>query len=246
MDILWSEQPDDMLDLLNDMGRYFIQFEPVIGQPTQYAHLLFMLRSRNLLSSCAFASINYECIFEIAATRLGLSLSYGPRVKGQDVVWIMKPHGSSNFLPANEPHGSRNVIKVHGSGQIYDAQIVARPIEAARQRYAESYFLPPVMSLFKPGKLTPSARSFIDRIRSQWREYVLGSDYVAVIGSRPNLADGHLWDPILESNAHVWYLSGTEPDYGEFSRRLDGRLHHLGRFFDDAGMDALAGAIARA
>lgn len=237
MDVLWSQQPDDMVDLLNDMGRYFIQFEPVLGKPTRYAELLFILRSKNLLASCAFASLNYECIFEIAALRLGLGVVFNPSPPRPDIVWVVKPHGSSNFLPVWEPQGSGNVVKVQGSGQIYDGPI-AKSIEAARQRYAGNYFLPPIMSLFAPGKLTPSARGFIETIRKQWRDYVVGSDYIAIIGCRPNLADGHVWDPILESRAEVWYLSGPEPDYREFAHRLGGRLHNLGTLFDDPGLDA--------
>lgn len=230
-----------MVDLLNDMGRYFIQFEPVLGEPTRYAELLFMLQTRSLLPSCAFASLNYECIFEIAALRLGLGLVFNPSPPRPNVVWVAKPHGSSNFLPVSEPQGSGNVFK--NVGQIYDAPIAAKPIEAARQRYAGNYFLPPVMSLFATGKLTPAAKGLIDGIRTDWRNYVVGADYITVIGSRPNLADSHVWDPIFESNAQVWYLSGIEPDYPEFSRKLGSRLHNLGRFFDDAGLDALIAAI---
>jgi len=246
MDQLWADQPDEMVDLLNDMGRYFIEFEPAPRQESRYAELLFFLTKTGLLSNSAFASLNYECILEIAAWRLGLGLAFAPSPPQPRALWILKPHGSCNFLPASEPRGSGNVFKVQGTAQIWDGPVAAKTIDAARLRYRSGqYFLNPVMSLFAPGKLTPSARDFIEAIRERWRQWVLSSESVVIIGSRPNLADGHVWDPIVESAAHVFYLSGIEDDYSELSRRLSGRLQNLGRFFDDAGLDALTTAISQ-
>jgi len=248
MDQLWADQPDEMVDLLNDMGRYFVEFEPAYRKESRYAELLLFLTSKGLLfPTCVFGSLNYECVLEIAASRLGIGIVFAPTPPRSDALWIIKPHGSCNFLPASEPQGSGNVFKVHGTAQIWVGPVAAKTIDAARLRYRTGrYFLNPVMSLFAPGKLTPSARDLIQAIRDHWRDWVLSSDYVAVIGSRPNLADGHVWDPIVDSAAQVWYLSGIEDDYNEFSRRLGSRLHNLGRYFDDAGLNALTMAISRA
>src|ERR1700730_1461598 len=71
MDQLWAEQPGDMMELLNDMGRYFVDFEPARRQVSRYAELVFFLTRRGLLSTCAFGSLNYECFLEIPALSLG-------------------------------------------------------------------------------------------------------------------------------------------------------------------------------
>lgn len=244
MDRLWAQQQHrDLSPLLNDMGRYFVRFEPARREANRYSELLFMLRAKGLLSSCVFASLNYECILEIAAARLDLGLAFSIGVAAPNVVRVLKPHGSCNFLPPWDPVGFGVVIT--GVGQYYNA-VKVTSIDEARQRYQRpGAFLPPVMSLFAPKKLTPAAKEFIDAIRGQWRDWVLSCDAVAVIGSRPNLYDGHVWGPIAESKARVWHLGGTEDDYAEFSRRLGNRLEYLGHYFDDAGLNSLTAAILR-
>jgi len=51
---------------------------------------------------------------------------------------------------------------------LYAGEVRVVDTPEVRARYAQGYALPPVMSLFAPGKHTPVARKFVEAARQQW------------------------------------------------------------------------------
>src|SRR3954471_20333375 len=85
-----------------------------------------------------------------------------------------------------------------------------------------------------PGKPTPVAAQFVDQTRREWGVWARSAQYVTVIGAAPNLADHHVWQPILDSSSTVWYVGGEERDFADFSKALGTRLSNLGHRMSDA------------
>jgi len=82
-----------------DMARYFAPFEP--DGSDLYSKLIRELDNRALLPWTVFALLNYECVFEKAAVRLGYRLHYEGIDRAQVMpgdIRVIKPHGSCNFL----------------------------------------------------------------------------------------------------------------------------------------------------
>jgi hypothetical protein len=99
---------------------------------------------------------------------------------------------------------------------------------------------PPVISLYAPGKPSPVAENFVNASRSMWAKLVPHADAVVVVGARPLAADPHIWQPLIESKADVWYIGGQHGDeYERFQQQLGRRLSPLGRRFNQ-GFDHLA------
>jgi hypothetical protein len=73
---LWNQEPPDRSRLIIDMAIYFSRFLPASDGSDLYGELLRTLVVRKLLRRTAFATLNYECIFDIAAGRLGRPVAY--------------------------------------------------------------------------------------------------------------------------------------------------------------------------
>jgi hypothetical protein len=115
-------------------------------------------------------------------------------------------------------------------GSYYDGPLEARPLDELDALYESGYSMPPAMSLYAPGKDTPVARSWVDRCRQEWRAVSLSAQAIAIIGVRPNWDDAHIWDPVIASRAHVWYIGGSD-DYRDLQLKAGRDVMHLGHTF---------------
>jgi hypothetical protein len=57
-----------------------------------------------------------------------------------------------------------------------------------------------------------------------------------VIGARPNFEDSHIWDPIAEARAQVWFIGGPT-DFEELRDRASGRAVHVADTFAEGLAD---------
>ena len=225
----WRRQPDRFSDLLIDMARYFAQFSPPENDNDCYSTLLRELRSTGLLSNCGVASLNYECVFELTVRGMGIRLGV---TAGVDALKFWKPHGSCNFMP---PIGFGMTVQSAATNQrYYQGPVEIQHPATVETMYKQGFGLPPCMSLYAEGKATLVSEETIDTNRAGWNTWAPECDYILTIGASPNLADTHVWRPILESRANVWLIGGTDGDYLEVQQMLGARFCHLGNKFEEA------------
>ena len=240
---LWHSSGDSWLSgdvpveqqCLIDMALYFSDFGPDERRATLYDNLLSSMMRGDALEKAVFCTLNYECLFERCARRHGYDVSYR-RPRETASVLLLKPHGSCNFMT---PSGfiQRNVTMVN-VGTYYDGPLEFVDPGSIRSRYAESGpAIPPAMSLFAPGKESPVAPTFARETRGEWARAIASSDVAVVIGAQPNMADGHVWEPIIEHAPAVWYVGGHGGDFPAFEARLEDRLESLGDRFEEASRE---------
>jgi hypothetical protein len=87
------------------------------------------------------------------------------------------------------------------------------------------------MSLFVGTKHSPINPEFLAKMRDNWRQWALSADVIVIVGAQPYFQDAHIWDPIVESGASVWYIGGTGGDFDLFATRLGDRLNLFGDRF---------------
>jgi hypothetical protein len=225
----WMNYSDTVQDLLVDMARAFAAFKPPSDGSDLYTLLLRSLIANRVLGQTVFASLNYECVLDQAAWNLGLPVSYTSRGRQKGAVVVLKPHGSCNLLPDTGTNVFED-IRFSNVGHYFEGPVA--PVPLARIEQLEHGSLPPAMSLYAPGKHTPVAHEWVARVRDEWRKAAIGSYAIAVIGVRPIWDDTHIWQPIIESKAHVWYVGG-DADHQTLVARVT-RSEHLGRTFDEA------------
>lgn len=226
----WAEGSYQVQLLLIDMGRAFARFQPPTDRSDHYSTLVRAVISNRLLNRCVVASLNYDCILEEAAMRLGLPVGYTRHGRPTNGLVVLKPHGSCNLLP---PSGIQliNVSMVH-AGSYYEGPLEPRRLDELDHLYDSGYSMPPAISLYAPGKKTPVAQGWVDGCRQEWRAVALSAHAIAVIGVRPNWDDAHIWQPIIESRAHVWYIGGVV-DYEALQQKAGRTVMHLGKTFDE-------------
>src|SRR5215211_1039974 len=132
MHALWMRSGEVSSALLVDMSRYFLRFEPPADGSDSYTKLLQALLVLGLVNRSAFASLNNECVLDIAAARLGFLLAYLTDTPPRGNVLIFKPHGAANLLPQINIYHLQVVIPGGQTGY-YDGGIRALHPQEARQ-----------------------------------------------------------------------------------------------------------------
>jgi hypothetical protein len=224
----WTNASGQVQGLLIDMGRAFARFRPPGDGSDHYTRLLRGMITNRLLGRCVIASLNYDCIFEVAAANLGVAAVYERGTRPANSVLVLKPHGSCNLLPAignNEFH-----VRFEKVGAYYEGDVAAIELEQIEQLPGDAF--PPAMSLYAPGKHTPVAATWVDRARQAWRGIAVSANAVAVIGVQPIWDDAHAWDPVIASRADIWYV-GDVDSHRALEDRSGRRVMHLGRTFDE-------------
>jgi hypothetical protein len=97
MQLLWEKFDARASPAIVDMAIYFSRFRPPLDQSDCYSRLMISLNALGLVENVCAATLNYECLLEVAAARAGLAINYGGEGR-PGVLGLLKPHGSCNFL----------------------------------------------------------------------------------------------------------------------------------------------------
>lgn len=234
MAAIWAKREVRVQELLTDMAFYFTRFRP--GGVTWYARLLQVLWNTGNLGTTVFCSLNYECIFERVVWASGLTIQTfkGPVGPAGAVAAIplLKPHGSCNYVMPNVQNFRQ--IRMSSSGAYYQWPLDVVDPDQLESLYPDPPSMPPALSIYEPEKSSPVGSQVIQAVRDNWREVASDADLVICIGARPVTQDPHIWDPIIESKADVWFVGGRDPDFGRLTWSLGDRMSHLADYFDDA------------
>ncbi len=236
MDAAWHKV--EQFALTKSVGEYFASLE-MHQRDGVYAHLVRAFRPR-LLDTTVFASLNYDTLFEQAVEGLPLAVDYGfgRRPNGGNHVTVLKLHGSSNFFP-QVPDGVflEGTVSIDNRGLI-GGRILHVPPKESRRRYRSRNQVEctPAMSLITPGKPMPVGEDDIAELRQRWQTWLSETDLIILIGVRPVPTDEHIWGPIVQSRADVWYIGGN-PEW--LLNNTAGRTTWLSKSFDSASLQRI-------
>lgn len=237
MEVLREANDERLQLLLTDMAIYFTEFAPTNAN-NQYGKLIDHI-GLDRLDSTVFASLNYDCLFEMTAGARSISVSYcldtmAPATP-PGAILLLKPHGSCNFVM--QGLGGRVIMKnvtMSGMGGYYEGPLEARHPNEIAALYIDGPSVPPAISLYTTGKASLTGPRVLTAIREKWRSAVEQADVVIPIGVRVVLADKHVWEPIVDSRADVWFVGGQEGDFADLQDQLEDRLTVLGATFAEA------------
>jgi hypothetical protein len=223
--------------LMRVMTAYFASFRLDGSGLDLYSRLLSGL-GRNL-GHILFSSLNYECLFEIAVSMRGLTNEYfsdGPVSAGH--VRISKLHGSCNFRAPGIRVAPRGVSYA-GSGVSFTpgALEAVSPQDAIAAVQGDGLYS--AMCLYTVHKPIQIGTEVIRGMQEAWANSVRSAEKVIVIGTRPHDEDRHLWEPLADTDAALYFV-GNRESFNEWVRR-SGRSatksHLLAPRFGDAVAD---------
>ena len=220
-----------MPPLMQQMAMFFARYQLPVTRTDAYSVFLEALTKSVSLSSVRFSSLNYDCLFEIAASAAGRTLNYfsdAPASESDVLIW--KLHGSCNFLPEGGVTATRGVS--FGAGAKFGTGI--RPVDpsevAAYCRGDTALY--PVMAAYARGKPVQIASSIIESIQQRWAIAIRSASSVIIIGVRPHPADAHIWGPLSETEANLFFVGNGRAFAGWQSKHRPRRYsRHLGERF---------------
>jgi hypothetical protein len=223
--------------LMREMAVYFVQFRP-FAQQSLYCRLVRDLKQANILSRVTFSSLNYECVLEYSLLEAGVRVEYFPENLVPDMVPVFKLHGSCNMF-AHGIQAGQGVL--YGTGVTWEggAQAFFDSNRVAEHCLVETG-LAPMMSLYMQGKPLNVSPSVIKQVQKAWADGVSTAKAVFVVGVRPLPTDDHVWAPLAETPASLYFVGDT----GAFSEWVaaarDGRpSFQLGTRFNESYFDLL-------
>jgi hypothetical protein len=227
--------------LVRCMAHYFTRFRPLPGNT--YERVLRKLGQQGAIDGTFFSSLNYECVLECAARDYGYTnIDYfgeGPTANDSFLLW--KIHGSCNFVPLGVK-GQAGGVSI-SPGVSIDGDLGAVALRVARG-YSEQSAFSPSIAVFMEGKPVQSCPSVIRSLQGRWAAEIRRADVVGLVGVHPNLADGHIWDPLSEAPGKVVVIGDEEANRVWASTHREGRSTMiLGPYFRDH-VDEFAEAMA--
>jgi len=193
-----------------ELAGYLAKFQP--SNESIYIKLIEALKGQRVI----YSSLNYDLLFEQSAEKLGLRTAYSSD-HYNGCVSLLKIHGSSNFWP-KLPTGMFKGCTIGGNSR---DDIVSKIITHGRTetliRCAEEDSIAPAMAMFAVGKERKIGREHIDKQYNMWKEEVIKSSHIFIIGVRVHEVDDHIWGVLGKSKSKITYF-GFNGDKAEFEQ----------------------------
>jgi hypothetical protein len=199
----------NLLEGQRTLAIYFSRFNLTPGGADCYSKLILALKDSGSLSSSVFGSLNYDCLFEEAASLLGYGVDYSCITTRGGEIRVAKIHGSCNFVTPVLSQMDRamlsasNIAYELGFDSLLPLGLETRVREAlsspTRPRLA-------VMSQISPGKEHWLAPAKIQEYRNTWREQTRAAEAMTIIGISHNQNDTHILETVRDLSVPVYYI----------------------------------------
>lgn len=228
---MWKSKRINGFALNSLFARYFSRFAPNVYD-NRFVDLARIIQN-NLPFDGVYATLNYDCIAELAASSIRLPVNYNLDTFNPQSFNVLKIHGSCNFInnsmtgPANGLSAGMMENMVDGSGiDIVEPNQV--PITLQQRP------LGPVMTYYMKNKPSPTNKSILTRIQKKWEEHAAESEKLVLIGINPNPIDSHIWDAILHTKAKIGFV-GSSKGFRKLKKlKLKKVPKHLEEHFEDS------------
>lgn len=208
------------------IASYFSRFNPGVGNA--FVSLFKDLDFEKI--DYVYSTLNYDCLAELAATKIGLQTNYVPKNMPTKQFDVLKLHGSCNFLFKGIT-GKLGMMKVGMKGGTLDGTV--EPVQPSLvSTLIQNRPAGPCMSYYMKNKPTSVGPSTIREIQNKWKEVISKSDKLVIIGTNVNTDDSHIWEPITGTRAKIGFVGSPNAFSVLESLGSDIDATHLSSDFD--------------
>nr|CAL18161.1 hypothetical protein ABO_2713 [Alcanivorax borkumensis SK2] len=171
------------------------------------AYVRLFNKLRSCMGQINITTLNYDLLIEQSLASNGFNVDYNASGNG---VNLLKPHGSSNFLP-QLPNGlimSGNTMIGCGTyveGLETKAVSTAHEVEAWCNDQNNSD-LSPVLAMYAEGKRVVVNRDLIKYTQNRYSEIIASSCLVVLVGIKYIVHDTHIWKPIEQYRPNLFIV----------------------------------------
>ena len=197
-----AEVPDDnriINPIQKELACYLSSFS--ITDENAYVRLFNKLKSN--INDINIVTLNYDLLIEQALWSRGYQVDYNGEGKG---VNVLKPHGSSNFLP------QLNGLQMSGNTMIGVGSFIEGLKTEAVQTHNEIKDwcnnpmhgdVSPVLSMYNKDKRIVVNQRLIKNIQNKYADFVDSSNLIVLVGIKYIPHDEHIWGSLTRSNAPI-------------------------------------------
>ncbi len=228
MDVIWKKHSQNTGILMKDMAVFFSKFGIIKTEVNLYRKIIEKIKEKKLLDQTIFASLNYDCLLEIASSISEVKVSYsGPNKNSSN---ILKLHGSCNFVPKNI---QASLGVTYTSGVSFNSELTSiKPIEVENWCYSNNA-LYPSMAIYMKNKPLQIGEPTIQSFQKYWQEEVIRAEKIFIIGVNPNLEDKHIWDCLSEAKGKN-YFCGSKNGFSNWQKQVKRKDNYIGNRFKDS------------
>jgi hypothetical protein len=168
------------------------------------AYVRLFNKLRRCMGQINITTLNYDLLIEQSLVRNGFKVDYNASNNG---INLLKPHGSSNFLP-QLPKGmvmSGNIMKGCGT---YVEGLETKAVSTAHEvetwcNDTKNSDLSPVLAMYVEGKRVVVNRELIKNTQNRYSEIISTSSLVVLVGIKYIAHDTHIWEPIEQARPNL-------------------------------------------
>lgn len=190
--------------IINPLQKEIVCYLSKFQITPENAYVRLFNKIQKLMPQINIITLNYDTLIEQAIASVGYPVDYNGTGEG---VTVLKPHGSSNFLP-RMPNGWNivgNVIVDCGTfvdGLPTDAVATSQEVVEWCNDPRNSD-LSPALSMYEKGKRVVVNSSLIDNIQKKYSNVVANSEFIVLVGIKYIEHDTHIWRALAESSANL-------------------------------------------
>ncbi|HHQ4630828.1 TPA: hypothetical protein ACSQ1O_002278 [Aeromonas hydrophila] len=191
---------------------------------------------RRIMPSVNIVTLNYDTLIEQALALNGYPTDYNASGNG---VTLLKPHGSSNFLPQIQ-NGCTfdNLVSVDCGTFIEGLQTKPASTYAEVKSWCNdprNNSLSPVLCMYAKGKRVVINPGLINNIQSNYNSLISKSNLVVLVGIKYIEHDSHIWQPLENYNASLLIVDPYPQETIEWVRRVEKQdVHVISSGFNDS------------
>ena len=232
MDALNNQDPNvqpGIVLLWRDVAIYFSKFKIDDTNQNLYCRLFHRYNTQLLNGDIVLSTLNYDCLIESALINSGIkNINY---IDGNMGVKLRKIHGSCNFIPLRFNIAWENLTWKANFDTTINTEIkfvFPEKVEAELSKTVGS-----AMSLIHQEKKNMICPGKIQQIQNEFREFVAGAKAIISIGVKPNPdpVDGHIWDPVSNSSAQVFFVGNKDKCQDWIKQRRNSNGYFIGDRF---------------
>lgn len=229
----FKERNSDTTELLKQMSAYLAKFE--VDNGNTYIKLLTMLKKRR---SFCIATTNYDLLIEQAICVVGYSIQYYSSTRNKNDIPVLKIHGSVNFIPRANITNIGFEIVSDGNAAILNGPIDVYNNSKDIINYCKSdTALSPAVAMYHPKKTVLHCPSFVEMQQNEFKEEVLRSSKIFIVGLKINPDDKHIWSELEKTKADIYIVDKDKDATKSWVERIGKKnIYHIADTFEDSLM----------
>lgn len=189
--------------IINPLQKELACYLSSFSTTQENAYVRLFSKLRRYLTNINLVTLNYDLLIEQSLVKLDFSVDYNGNGKG---INLLKPHGSSNFLPqlgdmkfsGNTFVDCETFFEGFPTNAVSDTEKVKAWCNDPRNSDVS-----PVLAIYAKDKRVVVNRQLIRETQNKYADFIAGSKLVVLVGIKYVPHDTHIWDPLAAAKSSL-------------------------------------------